>query len=171
MTVIERVAGVLRLNPAVFEEIEADTHANGQALGVVVAVSVIAALGAGVQDGTPGIVRDIVSAISEWVLWAGVTYIVGSRLLPEPTTRTNMGELLRVMGYAFAPFSFGFLGAVPIAGRVLRFAVEMWVAAAMVIAVRQALDYTSTLRAVAVTLSGYFFFQLLMWGVYAFSGF
>lgn len=163
MSVTQRVVGVLRLDPQVFEEIEADQGANAQALAVVVLVSVVAGLGGGFQDGPFGIVRDTLGAISEWVLWALVTYVIGSRLLPEAGTRTNMGELLRTMGYAFAPFFFGFLGGVPLAGRPLRFAVEMWVAAAMVIAVRQALDYKSTLRAVAVTLSGYIFFQLVLW--------
>src|SRR5687768_10564486 len=95
MTVAERVAGVLKLDPSVFEEIEADATANGQAFGVVVLASLAAGLGGGLLNGPSAIFRETLGAVVGWVMWAGVTYVLGARLMPEPNTRTDMGELLR----------------------------------------------------------------------------
>src|SRR5262245_66635421 len=103
MTFVERVKGVLVLDVKTFEEIEADTRANTQALLVVVAASLAAGLGAGLRFGMSGLLRETVGALVGWVMWAGVTWVIGSKILPEPQTRTDMGELLRVIGFAYAP--------------------------------------------------------------------
>src|SRR4029453_9640628 len=116
MTFADRVKGVLVLDAGTFEDIEADRSANGQALLVVVAASVAAGLGAGVRLGSIGLLRETVGALIGWVMWAAVTWLIGSKLLPEPQTRTNMGELLRVIGYAYAPNLFGFFVFIPVLG-------------------------------------------------------
>jgi hypothetical protein len=158
MTVMERVAGVLRLQPRVFEDIEADGGANGQALGVVVLSSLAAGVGGGVIGGLGGMVAEALGAVVGWVMWAGVTYVLGARLLPERDTRTDMGELLRVMGYSSAPTFFSILRPVPFLGRAVPSIVSFWLLATTVLAVRQALDYRSTLRAFAVVIIGWLLF-------------
>jgi hypothetical protein len=158
MTFAERVKGVLFLDLRTFEEIEADTTANGQALLVVVAASVAAGLGAGVRLGTIGLLRETLGALIGWVMWAAVTWVIGSKLLPEPQTRTNMGELLRVIGYAYAPNLFGFFAFLPVLGVVVGTLVAFWLLAATIVAVRQALDYASTTRAAAVVFIGWLIF-------------
>ena len=158
MTVIDRVAGVLRLQPRAFEEIEADAHANGQALAIVVLSSLAAGIGGGFIGGPWGIVVEALGAVVGWVLWAAVTYVLGARLLPERETRTDMGELLRVMGYSSAPSFFTVFAAVPILGRPVPTIVSFWLLATTVLAVRQALDYRSTLRAFAVVIIGWLLF-------------
>ena len=167
MTVTERVTGVLALRPSVFEEIEADKHANAQALGVVVLASIAAGLGGGLSGGGFGIVRETIGAVVGWVMWAGVTYVLGARLMPERGTHTDMGELLRVIGYSYAPSFFVLFAGVPIVGSGIRVAVDFWLLATTVLAVRQALDYTSTLRAFAVVLIGWLFFVGISWALRA----
>ena len=167
MTVTERVTGVLALRPSVFEEIEADHHANGQAFAVVVLASVAAGLGGGLGGGAIGMVRETVGAVVGWVMWAGVTYVLGARLMPERGTRTDMGELLRVIGYSYAPSFFALFAGVPFVGYGIRVAVDFWLLATTVLAVRQALDYKSTLRAFAVVLIGWLFFVAISWALRA----
>ena len=162
---MERVAGVLRLQPRVFEDIEADGGANGQALGVVVLSSLAAGVGGGVIGGLGGMVAEALGAVVGWVMWAGVTYVLGARLMPEPNTRTDMGELLRVIGYSYAPSFFALFAGLPLVGYGIRMVVDFWLLATTVLAVRQALDYKSTLRAFAVVLIGWLIFVGIQWAL------
>jgi hypothetical protein len=161
MTFGQRVTRVLSLDASAFEEIEADRGANGQALAVVVIASLAAGLGAGFLLGPFGLVRETLAALIGWVMWAGVTYVIGTKLLPEPQTRSDMGELLRVIGFSYAPNVFAVFAYVPILGWVVRTVIAFWLLAATVIAVRQALDYRSTARALAVVLIGWVFFVVI----------
>lgn len=163
MTFAQRVKGVLILDARTFEEIEADTTANAQALLVVVAGSLAAGLGAGVRLGFGGLLRETLGGLIGWVMWAAVTWVIGAKLLPEPQTRTNMGELLRVIGYAYAPNLFAFFAFLPALDVIVGTAVAFWLLAATVIAVRQALDYVSTLRAAAVVFIGWLIFVGIQW--------
>src|SRR4029434_10334832 len=163
MTFAARVRGVLLLDVKTFEEIEADTTANLQAFIVVVSASIAAGLGAGVRLGVIGLVRETFGALVGWVMWAAVTWVIGSKLLPEPQTRTDMGELLRVIGYAYAPNLFGFFAFIPAIGVFVSTIVAFWLLAATIVAVRQALDYASTKRAAAGVLMGGFVFVLIQW--------
>lgn len=161
MTFGQRVTSVLRLDPAAFEEIEADRGANGQALAVVVGASLAAGLGAGFLLGPFGLIRETLGALIGWVMWAGVTYVIGTKILPEPQTRSDMGELLRVIGFSYAPNVFALFASVPLIGLVVRTIVAFWLLAATVVAVRQALDFRSTGRALAVVLIGWLFFVVV----------
>ena len=161
MTFGQRLTRVLRLDAAAFEEIEADRTANGQALAVVVAASVAAGLGAGLLLGPFGLLRETLVALVGWVMWAGVTYVIGTKVMPEPQTRSDMGELLRVIGFSYAPNIFAFFAFIPVLGGLVRVVVAFWLLAATVIAVRQALDFRSTLRALVVVLIGWLFFVLI----------
>jgi hypothetical protein len=101
------------------------------------------------------LITGLVSALIGWVVWAFLSYIIGTKLLPEPETKSNMGELLRTTGFASSPGILRVLGIIPILGRPLVFLMLIWMLVAMVVAVRQALDYRSTGRAVAVCLIGF----------------
>ena len=158
MTFVDRVQGVLALDARTFEDIEADPSATVQALLVVVVASIAAGIGAAVQLGPVGILRETVGALAGWVMWAGVTWLIGAKLLPESQTRTDMGELLRVIGFAYAPNLFALFAHVPVLGLLVRTVIAFWLLAATVVAVRQALDYKSTLRATAVVFIGWLIF-------------
>jgi hypothetical protein len=163
MTFADRVKGVLFLDVKTFEEIEANKTANGQALVVVIAASLAAGLGAGIQLGVIGLLRETIGALVGWVMWAGVTWVIGSKLLPEPQTRTDMGELLRVIGFAYAPQLFAFFAFIPFLSGIVSTVVAFWLLAATILAVRQALDYVNTLRAAAVVLIGWLIFVVIQW--------
>ena len=94
-------------------------------------------------------------AVAGWLVWVFVTWIVGTKFLPEPETSSNLGELTRTVGFAQAPGMLRFLSAIPILGYVFTLVIWVWMLAAFVVAVRQALDYKSTGRAVAVCAIGW----------------
>src|SRR5438874_5450458 len=149
-TFLQRLIGAVSLDAAIYEEVEADRGATGQALAVVVLSSLAGGIGArGIGDVTPASVAfvSVVSLLS-WAAWALLTFQIGGRLMPEPQTRVDVGELLRTIGFASAPGLLRVLGVLP--GVTLpAFAItSVWMLAAMVVAVRQALDYTSTGRAI-----------------------
>jgi len=151
----ERMIRAARLDVALYEEVEGDPTAMKQAMTVVVLSAVAAGVGAGRHVGLGGVVALIVVALAGWYIWALLTYWIGTRILPEPSTRADHGELLRCIGFASAPGILRVLGIVP-GLRGLAFAVTgIWMLVATVIAVRQALDYTSTGRAAGVCLIGW----------------
>jgi hypothetical protein len=161
MTFGQRIAGVLRLDATVFEEIEAKPAVTGQAVAVVVTASIASGLGAGALAGPIEMVRETLGALIGWIMWAAVTYVIGARLMPEPQTRTGMGELLRVIGFSYAPNFFAVLAVIPVVGWFVRVLVAFWLLAATVLAARQALDYKSTGRAFVVVLVGWLIFVLI----------
>jgi hypothetical protein len=150
MTFPQRAIGAARLEVRVFEEIEADHTATSQALFVVVVSSLAAGIGlsSGVYDAP--VLHRVMLALLLWVFWAISTYLVGVYLLPEPQTQTNVGELLRTIGFAAAPGMLRIFGIVPVIGGTIYVISTGWMLVAMVIAIRQALDYKSTGRAVIV---------------------
>ena len=95
-----------------------------------------------------------VVALLSWATWALVMFEIGSRLMPAPETRTSPGELLRTLGFAATPGLASLLGVVPQVTTRVFVLVWVWMLLAMVVAVRQALDYRSTAKAVAVCVLG-----------------
>jgi hypothetical protein len=157
----ERITGVLQLDSPTFEEIEHDRSATGQALAVVIASSIASGLGAGIAFGGGGLIRQSLAALVGWIVWAGLTFLIGTRLLPETQTQATLGQLMRVIGFASAPNVFALFAFIPLLGAVIRFAVWLWVLATTVVAVRQALDYRSTLRALMVVVVGWVVYVVL----------
>ncbi len=151
----ERVIGAARLDVRIYEEVEADTTAFGQAMGVVVLSSLAAGIGMIGRAGAPGLLAFTISALLGWFIWAGLTYFIGTRILPMPQTHADWGQLLRTIGFASSPGILRILGVVPVVGGLVFLVTGIWMLVAMVIAVRQALDYTSTGRAIGVCLIGF----------------
>jgi hypothetical protein len=147
---IGRMVGAAKLNVGIYEEVEADSTATGQAMGVVLLSSMAAGVGAAAL-GT-GVIFSAVAALLSWVIWAYLTYLVGTKLFPEPQTEADMGQLMRTLGFAQSAGVLRVFGGVPGVGPLLLGIVSVWMLVAMVIAVRQALDYTTTWRAAAVCI-------------------
>lgn len=149
---LQRLIGAAALDTAIYEEVEADPAATGQALLVVVASSLAAGLGARGLGGMSvgNVVFISILALLAWATWALVTFEIGARLLPGPQTRADVGQLMRTIGFAATPGLLRVFGVLP-GATIPAFAIAaVWMLAAMVVAVRQALDYQSTWRAIAV---------------------
>lgn len=147
-----RFVGALTLNPATYEDIEADRRSAIQSAIVVLAVTAaggFAAMGLGLV-GVSGFVTGAILMLGGWLLWVSVIATLGTTALAEPQTRSNPRELLRTLGYAAAPGVFLVFAAMRAAAPIVLAIVAVWMTAAAVVAVRQALDYRSTARAVAV---------------------
>jgi hypothetical protein len=149
-SIVDRMKGAAILDVATYEEVEADTTATGQAAVVVGVVAVCSAIGAIGRGGT-GIIAALVVAFLGWLLWAGITYLIGDKLLGGTAT---WGELLRTLGFAQAPGVLSILGIIPILGGLVRFLVFIWLLATGIVAIRQALDF-STGKAVVTALLGW----------------
>lgn len=139
---MDRIMGVFRLDSNTFEEIEADRDATTQAALVVLIVALIAAVGGIIgatfaEDGN--FLRSFISALVGtfvgWVVWSAITYFVGTSLFGG---QADMGEMLRVIGFAYAP---QMLRIIPCVGDIIGF---IWSLIAGFIAVRQGLDLDNT---------------------------
>ena len=155
----DRMIRAAKLDVTLYEEVEADTEAMGQAMGVVVLSSIAAGLGTITRGGFAGFIPSILLgtllALISWYIWAYLTYFIGTKLLPEPQTKANPGELLRTIGFSSSPGLICVLGIIPMLTKVVFFVANIWMLIAMVIAVRQALDYKSMFRASGVCLIGW----------------
>ncbi len=160
----ERMLRAAKLDVSLYEEVEADPNTMGQAVGVVLLSSLAAGLGNLAVQGLGGLVLGTLAALVGWYIWAYLTYFIGTRFLPEPQTHADAGELLRTIGFSSSPGIIRALGIIPgLTGTVFIIA-SVWMLIAMVIAVRQALDYESTLRAVGVCVIGWAI-QFLVFGL------
>ena len=164
-----RIIRAGKLDVTLYEEVEHDKTAMGQAIGVVVLSSLAAGIGT-FGIGLKGMGIHAIGAIIGWYIWAYLTYFIGTRFLAEPQTEADHGQLLRTIGFASAPGLLRVLGIVPGIRDIVFLLTSIWMLVAMVIAVRQALDYKSTLRAVGVCLLGWIVQTIISLGIYFFIG-
>lgn len=151
----DRLIGAAKLDVNIYEEVEADTSAIGQAMAVVAMASIAAGIGSLRDAGISGLLMGTVGALVGWFIWAGLTYLIGTKMLPEPQTQADMGEMLRTIGFASSPGILRVLGLLPFVGPLVWVITSVWMLLTFVVAVRQALDYQSTARAVVVCLIGF----------------
>jgi Yip1-like protein len=168
--IIDRMVRASKLDVSVYEEVEADKGAMGQAALVVVLSSVAAGIGSLGVFGIQGLIYMTFGALVGWLIWAFLTFIIGTKLLPEPQTKTDMGEMLRTIGFSSSPGVLRILGVIPVVGGIINFVVGIWMLVAMIIAVRQALDYKSTWRAVGVCLIGFIVYFVIMLFIFRLIG-
>jgi len=153
----ERIIRAAKLDVSLYEEVEADTTALGQAMGVVILSSIAAGLGT-ITIGGPRVIIVVVFstilALIGWYIWASITYFIGTKILPEAQTRADHGQLLRTIGFSSSPGVIRVLGLIPGLTGLVFLVSSIWMFIAMIIAVRQALDFDSTWRASGVVLIG-----------------
>lgn len=151
----DRIIRAAKLDVGLYREVEVDKSALGQAMAVVVLSSIAAGIGTVGSGGIGRVLVVIVSALVGWYIWAYITYFIGTKLLPEPQTKANHGELLRTIGFSSSPGLIRILGVIPILREIVFLVAGIWMLVAMIIAVREALNYQSTLRAVGVCAIGW----------------
>jgi hypothetical protein len=144
-----------KLDVNLYEEVEADPKMMGQAIAVVVMSSLAYGIGSIGYIGISGVLIGTITALVTWYIWAFLTYLIGTKLLPEAQTSADHGELLRTIAFASSPGVIRILGIIPGLYGIVNIIAAIWMLIAMVIAVRQALDYSSTLRAIGVCIIGW----------------
>ncbi len=153
--ILNRMIRAAKLDAQLYEEVEADQGAMGQAMTVVVLSAAAAGIGNLANGGLAEVIVGTLGALVGWYIWAFLTYFIGTRLLPEPNTKADHGELLRTIGFSSAPGLIRVFGIIPGLAPLVSAIAGGWMLVAMVIAVRQALDYTSTWRAFGVCVIGW----------------
>ncbi len=163
-----RILRASMLDWKLYKEVEHDNRAIAHAVAVVI----ISSLAAGIGSRDPGDLLSLLSvtigALIGWVFWALLTLFLGARIFPEPQTQTNFAQLLRTIGFSSAPGIVRLAGVIEPLRNTIFFMAAIWMLSAMVIAVRQALDFTSTLRSLLVVLGGWII-QALLLGVVLFA--
>ena len=174
----QRVLRTALLDADAYEEVEADPGAIGQATLVVLAASAASAAAAGVrialgrpfaQDVLPNGALVTILALEPIVIWlvgAAFAYMIGATFLRGPETETDYTEVLRTTGFAFAPaLLFPLAALVPDPGGIaLATLGRLWILTACIVAVRQALDFT-TARAVGTYGAAALLMWLVLWGL------
>ena len=151
---VNRIIRACKLDISLYEEVEADKSATLQAALVVVLSSLAAGVGALSLGASNFLMAPILSLIS-WYIWAYLIYFIGVKLFPEPNTKADHGELLRTIGFSSAPGLIRVFGFTPELMSITFIGGAIWMLIAMVVAVRQGLDYQSTWRAIGVVTIGF----------------
>jgi hypothetical protein len=149
-----------KLENALYEEVEADTTLTGQAITVVIIVAVAGAIGgiisaliggdAGVGVIIGGLIGPPISALIGYFVWAGVSLVVGKAL----GGTADYGEMLRALGYANSPNVLAIVSFIPVIGGLIAFIGAIWALVAGIVALRQALDFT-TGKAIVTAIIGW----------------
>ena len=148
----ERMAGAMKADVKTFQEIEADPTAIGQAVTVIVIAGVASLIGNIWRIGVFAGLMTLVANLIGYALWTLLVVLIGTKVMPEPTTKADFNEAFRVIGFTAAPGVFNVLAIIPFLGPLVQFAVWIWMIVVGVIAVREVLDYSNTGRAVIVCL-------------------
>jgi hypothetical protein len=147
-----RMIGAMQADVKTFEEIEADPNAMTQAITVIVIAGVAALIGNIFRTGLVGGILALVASLASYALFSFIVFLIGTKVMPEPTTKANFNEAFRTIGFAAAPGVFNVLAIIPILGPLIGFVVAIWSLVIGVIAVRAVLDYSNTGRAIIVCL-------------------
>ncbi len=150
----QRMLGAARLDAATFENVEHDSSATLQAVAVVILVSIAGGVGKYLDGDSTilnALVFGVVAGIASWAVWALVVWMIGSTIMRTSDTQADWGQLARGIGFAQVPGILNILVFVP-GGGIISFIAFIWRVAAILVAVRQCLDYTSTLRAFFVVV-------------------
>jgi hypothetical protein len=164
-TFLARMLGAALLDARVYEEIEADRAATPQAFAAVVLASLAAGIGSLENNGISGLGWITAAALVGWLVWAWITCVIGTRILPRAETSADFGELLRTIGFASAPGILLVAALVPPLASWVFLGCGVWMLVAMIVAVRQALDFEGpggTLRAIAVCAIGFPIYAALL---------
>lgn len=165
---VRRFMGALVLDPVTFEDVESDRGAGIQS-ALVVALACLAggfAVAGNSQLTLISFVAGVAVTLGAWVVWALLITTIGTLVLPEPTTSSRPAELLRTMGFGAAPGVFLAFAAMRAAAPFAVALSALWMIAATVLAVRQALDYRSLGRAMVVCIAAW----LVAFGIVAATG-
>ncbi len=153
----ERMMRAARLEVMLYEEVEANPALTQEAVLVVLVVTAANLVGQLVQSlftsvSVAGAMAAGVWALIGFFIWAWIAYFVGTRLF---NGTADYGELIRTLGYAYTPNLLGVFSFIPCLGPLVGLIGSIWALVAMVVAIRQALDFDTT-RAILTVIVGFF---------------
>ena len=73
-----RIIRAAMLDVNLYEEVEADKGAMGQAIGIVILSSIAAGVGLAGRGGLSGIFTGTIASLFGWYVWAYLTYFIGT---------------------------------------------------------------------------------------------
>ncbi len=149
-----RIFRAAKLEAHLYKEVESDKTATLQAMLVVVLSGIAAGIGS-ISISKESIIFGAFFALLGWYLWAILIYFVGTKLLPNPETKTDFKTLLRTIGFSCSPGLIRILGIFPGLEKLVFPIAEVWILIAMVVAVKQVLNYKGVVHSVAVCLISY----------------
>jgi hypothetical protein len=155
----DRMIGAMKADVKTFQEIEADPTAMGQAVTVIVIAGIAALIGNLFRNGLIAGVMALIISLIGYAIFAVLVVLIGTKLMPEPTTKADFAEGFRVIAFSASPGVFGVLAIIPFLGPLISFAISIWMLIIGVIAVKEVLDYSSIGKAIIVCL--------IAWVVYA----
>ena len=148
----ERMVGAMKADVKTFQEIEADPAAIGQAVTVIVIAGVASLIGNVFRSGVFGGMMALILSLISYALWSLLVVLIGTKLMPEPSTKADFNEAFRVIGFTAAPGVFNLLAIIPFLGPLISLVIAIWTLIIGVVAVREVLDYSNTARAIIVCL-------------------
>ncbi len=148
----ERMIGAMRGDVKTFQEIEADPTAIGQAVTVIVIASLASLIGNIFRAGLTFGIMQMIMALVGYAIWSFLIVIVGTKIMPEPTTKADFQEGFRVIGFTASPGVLNILAIIPFLGPLISFVISLWMLVIGVIAVKEVLDYSNVGRAIVVCL-------------------
>jgi Yip1-like protein len=158
----ERMIGAMKADVKTFQEIEADPNAMGQAITVIVIAGVAALIGNIFRSGIGGGIMALIMSLIGYAIWSILVVLIGTKVMPEPTTKANFNEAFRVIGFTASPGVFNVLAIIPFLGAVISFFIGIWMLVIGVIAVREVLDYSNTGRAIIVCLIAFVVYMCVL---------
>jgi len=162
---VSRLKRALLLDAGLYTEVASDKSATGQAVYAVLLAGVASGLGMIATRGGGIIALETAATLLSWIVCAFATYLAGVKLLPEARTEPGLGKLIRAIGFAFSPGLIRIFSFIPYLGSAIIVASWIWTFAAIVVAVKQALDYSSTWRAVGVAVIGLALVMLIIYAL------
>jgi len=148
----ERMTGAMKADVRTFEEIEADQTALPQAVAVIVIAGIASLIGNVFRMGIIGGFMMLLVNVCAYALYALIVVLIGTKVMPEPTTKADFNEGFRVIGFTAAPGVFNVLAIIPFLGPLVSLVIWIWMIVVGVVAVREVLDYSNTGRAIIVCL-------------------
>lgn len=140
-----RAINIARLDIATYEQVEADTSLTQEAGAVVAVTAVVGSLGFLFRGQLWGFIASILIMLIGWGVWAWISAFIAERVFNIQTT--NVGEMLRTTGYAYAPMLLGIVPYLGLLGMI-------WALVAVVVGMRQAAEMT-TIQAIITALIGF----------------
>jgi hypothetical protein len=174
-SLVDRMVRAAKLDVDLYEQVEADTTANGQAFLAVVIASIASGIGIGIaglriEGGIWflwGLLIGLGTSLVGWLAWSLLAYLLGTTIFRGPDTSATVGELVRTIGFSNSPRVLSFFSFIPFIGGLIAFVVSVWALIAGVIAVKQALDF-SIWRALGTCIVGWIIYLIIVYVISAF---